>query len=322
MIPIPDGTLDLLAIGEVLVDFISLGKTDSLAGAQDFRRYQGGSPANIAVNVAKLGGKAGIVARAGDDAFGHFLKAVLTDAGVDTTELRLDPDAHTSIVFVARTAGTPDFQPMRGADYQLAPDDITTEVIQRARVVHTSTWPLSREPARSAIGVALKAARDAGRIVSLDPNYSPRVWPDRDEALTVLSEMFALATVTKPSLDDVSRIFGAGQLPEDYIARVHALGPQVVVLTMGHQGTLLSDGQTITHVPARPIKVADATGAGDAFWAGFLMALLDGYSLKHCAYAAREIAEQKLTRVGPLPDRMDRHAIHNRVAKLVEQDAA
>jgi fructokinase len=132
-----------------------------------------------------------------------------------------------------------------------------------------------------------------------------------------LPELLGYATITKPSLDDASRLFGRNREPEEYIERYHEMGPEIVVFTMGKDGVLLSDGSTKTHIPARPIEVVDATGAGDSFWAGFLVALLDGNSLERCALFAREIVERKLSTVGPLPDTMDREEVYARIEKNV-----
>ncbi len=306
----PDGTLDLLAIGEALVDFVSLDKVEALSQAGSFERHIGGSPTNIAVNMTRLGGRSGIVARVGDDAFGRFLRAKLDCLGVVTAGLRTDPHARTSLVFVAQTNGTPDFLAYRDADYHLEPADIDEALVASARIIHTSTWPLSKEPARSAVDHALRLAQSEGRLISVDPNYSPRVWPRRKEALTILGEMLKYASLTKPSMDDAQRLFGRGMTPEAYIARFHELGPAVVVLTMGANGLLLSEGGRLTHVPARPVQVVDVTGAGDAFWSGFLVALLDGYPLERCAYVAREAAELKLRQIGPLPEGVNRQELY------------
>lgn len=312
MFDIPDGDLDLLAIGEALVDLISVEETDSLATAKQFRKHQGGSPANLCVNLTKLGCRTGLVARVGQDPFGRFLAQELTQIGISTEGLVWDAETHTSIVFVSHTTGTPDFLACRAADFRLAPADIDPDLIRRARIVHSSMWPLSREPARSAVIRAFDIARERGCLISLDPNYSPHIWPDREAAVAVLAGILPRVSIVKPSLDDARRIFGEGQRVEDYIARFHDLGPRIVVFTMGGAGLLLSEQGDITHIPPSAIDVVDATGAGDAFWAGFLMALLDGHSLKTCAYVAREIAELKLTRVGPLPDHVDREAVYRR----------
>ena len=307
---IPKGDLDVLAIGETLVDFISVEETDWLRNAYTFRKYQGGSPANIAVYVAKLGGQSAVISKIGIGALGQFLKAELGRAGVITDYLVMDHRVHSSVVFISRTARTADFEPFRSGDYQLRPKEIDEEAIQRAKVVHASTWALSRDPCRSAIEKAFKLAQKYDKIISLDPNYSPVVWPDYREAGDVIRQMLSYATITKPSRDDASRLFGRDKTPEEYVQLFHTMGPQIVVFTMGADGILLSGDGELTHIPARHIKVVDATGAGDSFWAGFLVALLDGNPLKRCALFAREIVERKLTTVGPLPDSIDRQAVY------------
>lgn len=316
MMDIPEGDLDLLAVGETVVDLISLEETEHLIDAHTFRKYQGGSPANIAVHVARLGGRAAVVSKTGAGPFGQFLRNELTRAGVITDYLVMDPAVHTTVVFVSRTSGTPDFQVLRDGDYHLQPEELDPAAVERARVVHASTFALSREPCRSTVEKAFRLAQRYSKIISLDPNYSPHLWPDREEAMAVLRRTLAYATITKPSLDDARRIFGSGRSPEAYIALFHQMGPQVVVLTMGARGVLLSESGTLTHIPARPVKVVDATAAGDAFWAGFLVALLDGHPLRRAALFAREIAERKLTTVGPLPDTIDRARVYARVRDL------
>jgi fructokinase len=306
--------IDLLAIGETLVDFISTEPADSLSQASTFRRYLGGSPANIAVNVAKLGGHAAVISKTGIGAFGQFLKGELRYHGVNTDYLIMDHRVHTSFIFVSQTSGTPDFEASRNGDYQLSPEEIPAEAITRARVVHASTFALSREPCRAAVHKAFQLAQAQGKIISLDPNYSPVIWPNYQEAQQVIRDMYSFVTITKPSLDDAHRLFGPDRNPEEYIAMFHDLGPQTVVLTLGKEGSLISEaGRLLGRLPARPLKVVDATGAGDSFWAGFLVALLDGHPLTECLLFAREIVEMKLTTVGPLPAAIDRAAIYARL---------
>jgi fructokinase len=311
---IPTGDIDVLAIGEVVIDMISQEPAAHLREAETFRRYLGGSPANIAVYVAKLGGRGALIAKTGIGGFGQFIKAELRRYGVITDYLRMDHRVHTTVIFVARSTGTPDFEAFRDADYQLTPEEVAEEAVARARVVHASTFALSREPCRAAVRRAFVLAQAHGKLISLDPNYSPVIWPNYEEARQVIADFYRFATLTKPSLDDARRLFGPGDTPTGYIARFHALGPRVVVLTMGREGALVSvDGCLLGHVPARPIAIADATGAGDSFWAGFLTAWLDGYSPARCVLFAREIAEMKLTTVGPLPGGLNRADVYARL---------
>ena len=303
--------LDLLAIGETLVDFISVEQTDWLRNATTFRRYLGGSPANIAVNVAKLGGRSAVVSKTGIGAFAQFAKSELQRHGVSIEYLVMDHRNRTTVAFVSSTSGKPDFEIARSGDYLLRPEEIPDEAVERAKVVHASTFALSREPCRSAVRRVFEMARERGKIVSLDPNYSARIWPHHKEARQVLREMYRYVNITKPSADDARRIFGPEHTTEEYIELFHEMGPETVVFTMGREGVLISErGEITSHVPARPIEAEDATGAGDAFWAGFLISLLDGEPPERCAYFAREVAELKLKRRGPLPLEMDREKLY------------
>lgn len=313
-------SIDLLSVGETLVDFISVEQTDWLRNASTFRRYLGGSPANIAVNVSKLGGNSAVLSKTGIGAFGKFIKSELQRHGVSTDYLVMDHRTRTTVAFVSSTSGRPDFEIARSGDYLLRPEEVTEESIHRARIVHASTFALSRDPCRSAVRKVLRTAHENGQTVSLDPNYSQRIWPHHKEAVQVIREMYQYVDITKPSLDDAGRIFGGDYEPEQYIEMFHEMGARTVVLTMGAEGLLLSDdGHLICHVPTRPVEVADATGAGDAFWAGFLVALLDENPLERCALFAREVVEMKLTRVGPLPLEVDPREIYARVEKAISK---
>lgn len=313
MISIPAGDIDLLAIGEVVIDFISEENAPSLRQATTFRRYQGGSPGNIAGNVTRLGGSAAIIAKTGIGAFGNFCKAELKRVGVNTDYLVMDHRVHTTVIFVSRSTGTPDFEAFRAGDAELRPEEISQEAIERSRVIHASTFALSHSPCREAVIHAFELASQQDKLISLDPNYSPRIWPDQREAMAVLERLFALATITKPSLDDASRLFGEGQAPEVYIRHFHDMGPELVVLTLGKQGVIVSQQGRQTHIPALPVKVVDATGAGDAFWAGYLVSLLDGHDPIFSAHAAQAVVARKLEQVGPLPSFLDRQAIYRQI---------
>jgi sugar/nucleoside kinase (ribokinase family) len=322
---IPTGEIDLLTMGEALIDLISVEQVESLYGAQQFEKHQGGSPANIAVNLAKLDRSSAFIGKTGIGAFGAFIKAELRRAGVITDHMIMDHRVHTSVIFISRTQGTPDFEAFRDGDYRLEPKELNEEAVRNAKVVHTSIWPVSREPSRAAVERAFHIAHEAGKIISFDPNYSSRIWPDHREALEVIPRMLKLATITKPSLDDAHRFFGdkEAHLPPDaYIPRYHEMGAEIVVLTMGKEGILLSEGSgsDLQHIPAQEIDVVDATGAGDSFWAGFIAALLDEQPLQRCALFAREIVGMKLTRVGPLPDKIDRQKIYDKIDRYDTND--
>lgn len=302
----------LLSVGELLVDFIGHHVSASLLDALDFRRYQGGSPANMAANMARLGNPTALVACVGNDNLGRYLKRQIAEAGVDAQFIRTDPLAPTSIVVVSRTAGTPDFVAYRTADCQIQANQLSDTLLAQARIFHTTCFALSRPPAQGVILEAARRARAAGCQISIDTNYAPSIWPDRDEVWRVLTDYFGGGALVKVSEDDAERLYGSPQTPETILTDFHRMGASIICLTLGPDGSLISyeGGAKQARVPGRKIDVVDVTGAGDAYWAGFLTAYLDGYAPANCAYAGAALAKMKLSRQGPLPDQIDREMLY------------
>lgn len=299
-------TFDLLAIGETLIDLISEQTVSSLTEANNYTRFVGGEVTNVALNVARLGGRVTMVGCAGDDGFGHYLRRQLNLANINTEYLHLTTQAPTTVVVNARQTMTPDFIICRGADAYIGSADEYLAAIKTSRVVHTSAFALSRNPARTTILHALKVARQHGCLVSLDPNYHPRIWPDVADLPGVLQQAYQFAHIAKPSLDDCQRLFGTDLSPMACVERFLSWGPEIVALTMGPQGVLLATATgSRVHIKPGDVAVIDVTGAGDAFWAGLLIALLDGYTPDEAACVGQMVAEAKIGTVGPvqMPDR-------------------
>ncbi|GAB4026450.1 carbohydrate kinase family protein [Spirosoma koreense] len=302
----------LLSVGELLTDFIGHHVASSLLDSQDFRRYQGGSPANMAANMARLGNKAALVSCVGNDSLGRFLVRQIDESGVDSQFITSDPLEPTTIVIVSRTAGTPDFVAYRHADCQLKPAQLPDSLLAQAQVFHTTCFALSHQPAQDTIVDAARRARAAGCQVSIDANYAPSIWPDRQQAWQVLTNYCADGTMVKMSEDDAERLYGAPQTTEQILRDFHQMGASIICLTLGANGSLVSyeGGAKQARIPGKKIDVVDVTGAGDAYWAGFLTAFLDGYAPANCAHAGAAMAKMKLTRQGPLPDKVDRRRIY------------
>jgi fructokinase len=300
-------------VGELLADFIGHHVSSSLLDAQDFRRYQGGSPANMAANMARLGNKVALVACVGHDNIGRYLTRQIAESGVDTQFVNADLLEPTTIVVVSRTAGTPDFVAYRHADSLITPDQLPDSLLAQAQLFHTTCFALSRQPAQDTIIDGARRARAAGCQVTIDANYAPTIWPDRDQAWRVLTDYFAAGALVKVSEDDVERLYGARQTPEKVLEDFHRMGASIICFTLGPNGSLVSydKGAKQAHIPGRKIDVVDVTGAGDAYWAGFLTAYLDGYAPGNCAHAGAAMAKMKLTRQGPLPDKVDRKVLYD-----------
>ena len=316
---IPDGDIDVLAVGEALVDFISTAAVGAVEQAEEFRRYLGGSVTNLAVNVIRLGGRAAVAACVGDDPFGRFVCWEIARRGVVTDYLKTDSATRTTLAFVTRSTATADFVIYRGSDTRLLPEDVPQAAIERARVVHTSAFALSQESSRTAVLDALRRARARGCLISLDPNYHPSLWDDSRPATEVLAEACKYVDVVKPSRDDCHRLFGANLSLSDCAQRFHDWGVKKVVLTQGAQGISIYEEGQLLRVQSRDVLVADATGAGDAFWAGLLMATLDGRPLYEAVLCGREMAEMKVGTVGPMAGTIDKEAIYRKIAAAGEK---
>ncbi len=290
--------IDVLSVGEALIDLISDGQQDSLVEAQHFTMYAGGEVTNVALNVARLGGCAALVACVGEDALGAFLRQL---------------HASTTLAIVTRNDATPDFAIYRGADTCLTPSHMPFSLLPHISLVHTSAFALSREPLCSTILEFVEQAHAAHCMITFDPNYHPRLWSLPIEPVALFARLFPFVTMVKPSLDDCIRIFGPGETPESYAARFLAWGAQKVVLTMGADGVLLATPEGTKYFPTQQIEVADVTGAGDSFWAGLLMAILDGYTIEDAIGFAQAVATLKLQHFGPLSHAIDRTTLYRQV---------
>jgi sucrose-phosphate synthase len=313
-------SLDVLTVGETLVDFISHEQVQSLRTASQFVRYLGGQPANVAVYVAKLGCRSAVLSKVGTEYFGEFLEEQLQRHGVSTEALHRTDAAPTTSAFITRTISVPDFQINRGADALLEIRDVPEELIERTRAVHTSTFALSQEPQRSAIRRALRLAHRHGKLVSLDPNYSPRVWPDKEEAWEVLAEILPHVTIVKPSLEDARRLFDPNMsedaLEEACMREFHDLGAPVVIVTRsGGTVTVSTEGRVERVGPLPLVPVQNITGGRDAFWSALLVARLDGKPWSIAVTFAHEVAALKLRIVGHVERAIDREVLYQKLER-------
>ncbi len=310
--------LDVLAVGEALVDFISHELVTSLRTASSFTRYLGGQPANVAVYVAKLGGRSAVITKVGTDYFGEYLEDQLQRHGVSTEGLRRTSEAATTNAFVTRTVAVPDFQVNRGADVLLGLRDVPDEMIERSRAVHASAFALSRHPQRLAIRRAMRLGARLGKLVSLDPNYDPRVWPDRDEAWEVLAEVLPYVSVVKPSLEDARRLFDPNMeddaLEAACLETFSDLGAETVIVTRSGGTVTVSEGGEVERIgPLPKVRVENVTGARDAFWSALLVARLDGKGWAECVRFAHQIASIKLGIEGHVERMIDREAFYQKI---------
>ena len=267
---------DAVCLGELLIDFVPTVTGTSLVDAPAFKKAPGGAPANVAVGLSRLGASAAFMGKVGDDAFGRFLADTLVAAGVDVDPLHFTDKARTALAFVSlRADGEREFMFYRhpSADMLLAAEDVDVDLITRARLLHFGSISLIDEPCRSATLRAIAVARDAGLLVSYDPNLRLALWPDAQAAKAGIMLGWPKADVIKVSEDELEFLTGDTH-PVRAGRRLWHERLRLLVVTRGRQGCFYLTPKLESEVPGFQVEAVDATGAGDAFVAGLLCGLL------------------------------------------------
>lgn len=264
----------IAALGELLIDFTESGL--SASGMKLFERNPGGAVANVLAAAARLGDATAFIGKVGNDMHGMFLKETLDSAGIDTEGLVLTDDAFTTLAFVALSESgerTFSFARKPGADTQLHPEEVKTSILDSCCVMHIGSLSLTNEPARSATLSAVARAKESGASISYDPNYRASLWPDRSSAKRRTREMLPFVDIIKLS-DEETRLLTDRDDPAEAAAYLNRCGIPCVAVTLGKQGALVSVSGEASTVPGYPLPALDTTGAGDAFWGGFLHRML------------------------------------------------
>jgi len=240
-----------------------------------------GAESNVAVGVARLGGRSAWIGRVGDDEFGRLVRMTLAGEGVQTVAV-VDARAPTGLmVKERRTAQTTRVQYYRtgSAGSRLCPDDVDEDLIRGAKVLHVTGITLALSPsARSAVHAAIAVARDAGVLVSFDVNHRTALWSDA-HASTDLRKIVTVADVVLATEDEARLVVDAPDAVG--LAReIAGCGAAHVLIKQGADGAVaMVDGKLYT-VPAVPVTAVDPVGAGDAFGAAYLTVLCHGGSVE------------------------------------------
>lgn len=290
---------DILTVGELLIDMISQDYDDDFEG-DVYQRYFGGSSANIAMNTNKLGVNSIVVSAVGNDGLGLFLKNQLQKSGVDTSYIQT-VDHATSLVLLTKSKTSPKPIFYRGADYHLQYNTKLSQAIKDSKILHFSSWPISRMPARKTIEKCIEEARKNDLLIGFDPNYHPMLWQSGENGVDYVKSLIQKVDIIKPSEDDAERIFGKGKVI-DHIDKFLSLGAKLVIMTLGEDGAIVSNGNEFIEFESYATKVVDSTGAGDAFWSGFYTALVKQYTLEESLKLGFAVSAYKLREVGAVID--------------------
>ena len=266
---------DVVALGELVVDFTPYGPSDM--GHALYEQNLGGAPANLLCGLAGLRRKTAFIGKVGADLFGDYLRDTLREREVDTRGLVQDPLVTTTLAFVALDSeGERSFAFVRkpGADHCLRAGEIDEALLRDCRIFHTSAFQMTHEPARSATLHALGLARSTGAIISFDPNYREPLWASAAEAAAQIRAVLPYADLLKVSGEEATLITGKGN-PETAAHALLGMGPACVAVTLGREGSIALTRGASARQAAYPVQAVDTTGAGDAFWCGFLSRTID-----------------------------------------------
>ncbi len=261
-------TIDVTALGELLVDFTQNGY--SAAGNPIMEANPGGAPCNVLAMLTKLGKKCAFIGKVGKDTFGDMLENTLKEVGIDTRGLKRDRRVHTTLAFV-HTAPDGDrsfsFYRNPGADANLEEKELDEDLIKSSSIFHFGSLSLTDEPCRSATVKALQIAREAGCIISCDPNLRESLWPDLETAREQIAKGIAACDILKISDNEV--IFMTGEEDLDRAAAIlleKYPNIKLMNLTAGRSGSIAFYGGSIVREAGEHVdKVIETTGAGDTF---------------------------------------------------------
>ncbi len=292
--------VEVIAIGELLIDMIAGSPGLPLEAQTTFKRFPGGAPANFAVGVRRLGLSSGMITKIGDDFFGHFLLETLKHEQVDTSQIRITKEYKTALAFVGLDKNrSPSFSFYRSpcADIMLNEQEIDEQYIKSAKLLMCGTVSMADEPARSAIFKAIELAKKYGLKVACDPNLRDDLWHFKDPREHIF-KIIKDTDIFLPSISEAEFITGAKG--ENAFESILDLGPSIVGITHGTKGSTILTKDGNFSAPSYKVEVVDTTGAGDAFAAGLITGLLTNMPIEKIPRFANAVSALKITRKGAM----------------------
>jgi 2-dehydro-3-deoxygluconokinase len=294
---------DVVALGEAMVEF-----NQTRAGEPNYLQGFGGDTSNAAIAAARAGARTAYLSRIGGDTFGRALMDLWRTEQVDTAAVEVDDASATGLYFVTHGPKGHEFSYLRAgsAASRMTPAWLqagAAKAITEARVLHVSGISLAiSASACDTAFAAMKAAGESGTLVSFDSNLRLKLWP-LDRALACTRHAVSLCDIFLPSLEDITALNGMTD-PDQVVDWGHGLGAGTVVLKLGSDGALVSDGARRERIAVHRVKLVDATGAGDCFCGNLLARVAAGddiFTATRYANAAAALTVQGYGAVAPLP---------------------
>ncbi|MBQ3774147.1 MAG: carbohydrate kinase [Pseudobutyrivibrio sp.] len=302
-------TLDVVALGELLIDFTENGLSEQ--GNPLLEANPGGAPCNVLAMLQKYGKSTAFIGKVGNDNFGHMLADTVKSLGIDVSNLKFDDEIHTTLAFVhTYEDGDRDFSFYRnpGADVRLSAEEIDPSIIEKAKIFHFGTLSMTHSTVENATIKAIQLAKDSGCLVSFDPNLRPPLWSDLSVAKEKMDYGFGKCDILKISDDEVTFFTGEADVLKGAKLIKEKYGIKLVCATLGKDGSYALYGDKVVKCdPFLNPNTIETTGAGDTFMGSVLNSVLevgiDNYdedSLKAMLTTANAAASLITTKRGAL----------------------
>ncbi len=257
---------DVIALGELLIDFTMSGQSEQ--GNNMFEACPGGAPCNVLALLNKMGKKTAFLGKVGKDQFGTLLRDTVTEAGIDASHLMIDDKVNTTLAFVHTFPdGDREFSFYRnpGADMMLTEDEVDPAFIAQTKIFHFGTLSMTHDGVRAATKKAVQAAKDAGCLVSFDPNLRPPLWSSLDLAKEQMEYGFGVCDILKISDNEIQFVSGKEDYDEGIAYLQETYHIPLILLTMGKEGSRAYYKGKCVERPGFAVKAIETTGAGDTF---------------------------------------------------------
>ena len=267
---------DVIALGELLIDFTMNGQSEQ--GNNMFEACPGGAPCNVLALLNKMGKKTAFLGKVGQDQFGTLLKDTITEVGIDSTRLVMDPEVNTTLAFVHTFPdGDREFSFYRnpGADMMLSESDVDPEFIGQAKIFHFGTLSMTHDGVRAATKKAVQAAKENGCLISFDPNLRPPLWSSLDLAKEQMEYGFGVCDILKISDNEIQFVSGKEDYDEGIAYLQEKYQIPLILLTMGRDGSRAYYKGMRVQRPGFSVKAIETTGAGDTFCGSSLTYILE-----------------------------------------------
>ncbi len=268
--------IDVLAMGELLVDFVQSGHSDQ--GNPLYEASPGGAPCNVLAMLSRLGRSTEFVGKLGNDLFGRQLTQTLVQLGIGTRGLVYDDQVRTTLAFVQNDeAGERSFAFYRnpGADMMLRQGEIDLALVGEARIFHFGTISMTHDGVRQATRFAAQYAKERGKLISFDPNIRLMLWDDLNEAHRQMEYGCQMCDVLKIAEDELKLLTGSADWETSAPALLKENGMSMLLLTLGKEGSVAFTKDYTVRVPGYTVRAVDTTGAGDSFMGCCLHHLLN-----------------------------------------------